>query len=155
MEENNQAEAKGRDGSLKTRLGNLVLLLLGAGSFGAWFFMVTMLAWVVIEAITIDSSGSAVTQPNLKGILETLGCSMRVFGSREPMPAILTHCINMVLFCFNMIIGGWWIKRRQTGRFALLLLSEVLLIICALLVVALHMAASPYAATRNSFGIMF
>ena len=153
MVENNQAEVKGGDRSRKTRLGNLVMLLLGAGSFSAWFFMVTMLAWVVIEAITIDSSGSAVTQPTLRGILETLGYSMRICGTREPTPAVLTHCINLVLFCFNMTIGWWWIKRRQTGRFTLLLLSEALLIICALLVIALHMAASPYAATRHSFGI--
>ena len=152
MAENNQAQAKGGDGPRKTRLGNLIILLLGAGSFSAWFFMVTMLAWVVIEAISRDSAGSAVTQPTMRGILEALGYSIRIW-TREPTPAVLTHCINIVLFCFNMIIGGWWIKRRQTGRFTLLLLSETLLIICVLLVIALHMAASPYAATRGSFGI--
>ena len=155
MAENSQAQAKVGDVSRKTKLGNLVMLLLGAGSFSAWFFMVTMLAWVVIKAISIDSDGSAVTQPTMRGMLEALGYSIRICGTREPTPAVLTHCINIALFCFNMIIGSWWIKRRQTGRFALLLLSEALLIICALLVIALHMAASPYAATRGSFGITF
>ena len=155
MEESNQVESKSKDGSLKEWLGNMVLLLLGAGSFGAWFFMVTMLGWVVIKAISIDSDGTAVTLPTIRSILEALGYSIRICGTREPTPAVLTHCINIVLFCFNMILGWRWIKRKQTGRFALLLLSEALLIVSALLVVALHMAASPYAATRNSFGISF
>lgn len=153
MEE--QEQAKGKDCSRKNRLEDVAILLLGAGSFGAWFLMVTMLGWVVIRAITIDSAGTAVTLPTLRTILEAMSCSMRICGTKEPTPAVLTHCINIVLFCFNMIVGWRWIKRKQTGRFALLLLSETLLIIFALLTVALHMAASPYAATRNSFGIMF
>lgn len=155
MEAKDRDQGKGKDGSLKNRLEDVAILLLGAGSFAAWFFMVTMLAWVVIKAIGNDSGGTAVTAPSIRGILNTLGYSMRICGTKEPTPAVLTHCINLVLFCVNMIIGWRWIKRKQTGRFALLLLSEVLLIIFALLTVALHMAASPYAATRNSFGIMF
>ena len=68
------------------------------------------------------------------------------------MPATPAHCINFALFVFNLIVGWRWISRGKSGRFALLLIGELLLIICALYALTLHIASSPYALQRGAFG---
>ena len=152
MNDQNSSQASvSSDKQKKSWLADTLLLLLGVGSFSGWFFMMTMLSWVVIVAIT-NRSELAVQEQSLRQILSALGYSMRVFGTKEPTPAVLTHCINLLVFAFNMVIGWRWIRRKQTGRFALLLLSESFIIIFILLSLALHIAASPYTATRGSWG---
>ncbi len=47
----------------KWRVGDVIMLLLVAGSFGLWFFFTTMLTWVVTKTFT-NRSEQAVIEPS-------------------------------------------------------------------------------------------
>lgn len=132
--------------------GDVIMLLLGAGSFALWFFFTTMLTWVVTKAIT-NRSEQAVVEPLYRQFLDFLQYSVRITGTPEATPAIPAHCINLALFVFNLVIGWRWISRGRSGRFALLLIGELLLAICGLYALALHIASSPYALQHGAFGL--
>ena len=131
----------------KKWLVQAILLLFGAGSFALWFFLTTLLIWALVTALRIHSPQAFPAQA-ARDIIDVLRYSVPLFGNWRPTPAVPAHAINLVLFCFNTVIGWYWIKRDRCGRFALLLVGEFFIITCALYALALHIASSPL--TRNS-----